>query len=703
MAKTVQRLYVIIPLASSRSKASSMGDASLAMSMCLEELGYGLSDGSKLALDGSLSMVSDKGALSIPGRTELTLKLSMLEKVTPLAVPIRGSFVDSVVETIKRVLATVEENLDEDSLEEDIDGRHRLSQESQRDSRQGEGCPSGDESFEVELAAEDVPDDDDTSNRRGFNSDVLDDPRWRERSQPYPFPVEDVTNGLTYDNLGGMRSERKSTHEYDSFSFDDSVSMEDPGCSNTFYRSAIQDNSLPHEGDCEDSFSFTSLAKSDEPYCAVRGQAVREELPRSVGNDGDDQDWDDFSDTVPRPSGSQERADCGESSLLFGDGLSKPNHSPSSYNSRIFARDLQGGLTLSGDAHSFSRHEEAHRKADRVRAMVSDFGSLMSSSNEKKSSKPQLPQGSKSKALKFRLSTCPSPGRIRGGLCGTGEVSSRSSRVIRKTDTAAWDLPGSVVSSSSSLSLQSPVSSHTVDSIARNGSMKKRLRNASIEERDASSAFSGMEAASIGEMSFTKGCMDDYMRVPMHKANSLESMTSFSSPPASPVTHVSVKRPRKTESNPRKVSFAQHPTYSVIGSSWEEATEVVDSPDRSARTSHLTMWDDLNSDCGPEGKPAMQLERRSKRFKSQHPPVDRVKGEKASISPGSLHKYRYDPSTVDDITPHDSVSNPGARLHFRYPGISRKSGRGQERGQSWRRKQMPRSAVLRDGLFTVFR
>ncbi|KAF4735308.1 hypothetical protein FOZ62_017571, partial [Perkinsus olseni] len=91
MARSLKRLYVVVPLVASRSKVSSTGDASLAMSMCLEELGCGPGHGSRLAVEGW---------------TETTLKLGMMDKVVPLAVPVRGSVIDSVVNIIKQLAAT---------------------------------------------------------------------------------------------------------------------------------------------------------------------------------------------------------------------------------------------------------------------------------------------------------------------------------------------------------------------------------------------------------------------------------------------------------------------------------------------------------------------------------------------------------------------------------------------------------------------
>ncbi|KAF4726106.1 hypothetical protein FOZ62_000435, partial [Perkinsus olseni] len=212
---------------------------------------------------------------------------------------------------------------------------------------------------------------------------------------------------------------------------------------------------------------------------------------------------------------------------------------------------------------------------------------------------------------------------------------------------------------------------------ARREARRLRRDESFFEGWDTSPDSDGTGADAAGGMSFGEVCKGDFLTA--RDGRSPRSEVSFSGPPRSAVSYGSVKRPRKADSNSRRVSFARHPTYSEIDSSWA-AEEGVEDNDRNSSVSKLSIWDDLNSDSGPKDEPFVEPVRRQKKPKIRHGDVMDNQVEKAaSISPGSLHKYRYDPSTVDDITPHDSVSNPGARLHFRYAGVSRKSGRGQEK------------------------
>ncbi|KAF4757085.1 hypothetical protein FOZ63_017557, partial [Perkinsus olseni] len=712
MARSLKRLYVIVPLVASRSKVSSTGDASLAMSMCLEELGCGPGHGSRLAVEGW---------------TETTLKLGIIDKVVPLAVPVRGSVIDSVVRIIKQLAATQagKEDPDGDSIDEEGTGGPQVAAPAQRRAPQGEAGPSVEEPFEVDFSLRDisgVPGDSHTpsgsgdaglTSRAPSSSGTLHNSgRLGKRQRGDTFFTTDEMDLFPRGILDENKSEGALQCGEDWLSFDGPVSLEGERLSGSARRSTTVEKGDPQVIDSEDSWSFTDLTTGNRSYLIGREQSVnpKHAEPTDAAATADD-DWDDFSSEGPLQPSDRRAGGFAEGSLLLSDTLNETDDFESIPKASAPAANLQAFMADSGlseDSLSWlgmGPGEGQLQKRRRADDSLSDFGSLVVPSSAKEGTSSSIPsQGSREKTFRFRLSSCPSPGRVRGGLCEMEGTSPRYPEVAQKGGSGALGAFDSVMLSSQSVTSQSPASSATTNRRPPRREARRLRRDESFFEGwDTSPDSGGTEANAAAGMSFGEVCKGDFSAVTARDGRSPGSEVSFSGPPRSAVSYGSVKRPRKADSNSRRVSFARHPTYSEIDPSWAAEEGVVDS-DQNSSVSKLSICDDLNSASGPKDEPFVEPERRQKKPKVRHDAVMGTQVEKAvSISPGSLHKYRYDPSTVDDITPHDSVSNPGARLHFRYAGVSRKSGRGQEKRQSWRKKQVPRSALPRDGLFTVFR
>ncbi|KAF4680623.1 hypothetical protein FOZ60_013223 [Perkinsus olseni] len=672
----------------SRSKVSSTGDASLAMSMCLEELGCGPGHGSRLAVEGW---------------TETTLKLGIIDKVVPLAVPVRGSVIDSVVRIIKQLAATQagKEDPDGDSIDEEGTGGPQVAAPAQRRPRQGEAGPSVEEPFEVDFSLRDI------SGVPGDSHTPL-----GKRQRGDTFSTTDEEDLFPRGILDENKSEGALQRGEDWFSSDGPVSLEGERFSGSSRRSTTVEKGGPQVIDSEDSWSFTDLTTGSRSYLigreqsetrSTQSQPVLRPLPMTIG----------MISVARVPSGQaiEEQVALPRAVSVLSDTLNETDDFESIPKASAPAANLQAFMADSGlseDSLSWlgmGPGEGQRQKRHRVDDSLSDFGSLVVPSSAKEGTSRSIPsQGSREKTFRFRLSSCPSPGRVRGGLCEMEGTSPRYPEVAQKGGSGALGAFDSVMLSSQSVSSQSPASSAATNRRPPRREARRLRRDESFFEGwDTSPDSDGTGANAAAGMSFGEVCKGDSLAVTARDGRSPGSEVSFSGPPRSAVSYGSVKRPRKADSNSRRVSFARHPTYSEIDSSWAAEEGVVDS-DQNSSVSKLSIWDDLNSDSGPKDEPFVEPERRQKKPKVRHGAVMGTQVEKAvSISPGSLHKYRYDPSTVDDITPHDSVSNPGARLHFRYAGVSRKSGRGQEKRQSWRKKQVPRSALPRDGLFTVFR
>ncbi|KAF4732658.1 hypothetical protein FOZ62_008354, partial [Perkinsus olseni] len=292
MARSLKRLYVIVPLVASRSKVSSTGDASLAMSMCLEELGCGPGHGSRVAVEGW---------------TEMTLKLGMMDKVVPLAVPVKDSVIDSVVRIIKQLAATEagKEDPDGDSIEEEMNERSRVAAPAQRRPRQREADPSGEEPFEVDFSLRHisgVPGDShtplgggdaDLNSRAPSNSGTLHNSgRLGKRQRDDTFSTTDEEDLFPRSILDENKSLQRGE---DWFSFDGPVSLEGERLSGSAHRSTTVKKGDPQVIDSEDSWSFTDLTTDDSSYLIGREQSGNPKHAEPTGAAATpDDDWDDF-------------------------------------------------------------------------------------------------------------------------------------------------------------------------------------------------------------------------------------------------------------------------------------------------------------------------------------------------------------------------------------------------------------------------
>ncbi|KAF4731528.1 hypothetical protein FOZ62_003259, partial [Perkinsus olseni] len=384
MARSLKRLYVIVPLVASRSKVSSTGDASLAMSMCLEELGCGPGHGSRLAVEGW---------------TEMTLKLGMMDKVVPLALPVRGSVIDSVVRIIKQLAATQagKADPDGDSIDEEMNEGSQVAAPAQRRPRQGEADPSGEEPFEVDFSLRDIssgPGDSHTpsgggdaglTSRAPSSSGTLHNSgRLGKRQRGDTFSTTDEEDLFPRGILDGNKSEGALQRGEDWFSFDGPVSLEGERFSGSSRRSTTVENGGPQVIESEDSWSFTDLTRGNTSFLIGREQSGNPMHAEPTGAAATpDDDWDDFSSEGPLRPSNRRAAGFAEGSLALSDTLNEtddfesiPRASVPATNLQVFVADSglsEDSLSWLGMGTKAGQLQKRRRADD----SLSDFGSLV--------------------------------------------------------------------------------------------------------------------------------------------------------------------------------------------------------------------------------------------------------------------------------------------------------------------------------------
>ncbi|KAF4654035.1 hypothetical protein FOZ61_008509 [Perkinsus olseni] len=440
MARSLKRLYVIVPLVASRSKVSSTGDASLAMSMCLEELGCGPGHGSRLAVEGW---------------TETTLKLGMMDKVVPVAVPVRGSVIDSVVRIIKQLAATEagKEDPDGDSIDDEGTEGPQVAAPAQRRPRQGEAGPSGEEPFEVDFSLRDISSgpggshtplgggDAYLTSRAPSNSGALHNSgRLGKRQRGDTFSTTDEEDLFPRSILDENKSEGALQRGEDWFSFDGPVSLEGERFSGSSRRSTTVKKGGPQETDFDDSWSFTDLTTTDDrSYLIGREQSgnPKHAEPTGAAAATPDDDGGDFSSEGPLRPSNRRAAGFAEGSLVLSDTLNEtddsiPKTSAPAANLQAFMADSglsEDSLSWLGMGPRGGQGQKRHRVDD----SLSGFGSLVNPSSAKEGTSRSIPSHeSREKTFKFRVSSCPSPGRVRGGLCEMEGTSPRYPDVTQK-------------------------------------------------------------------------------------------------------------------------------------------------------------------------------------------------------------------------------------------------------------------------------
>ncbi|KAF4651699.1 hypothetical protein FOL47_000247 [Perkinsus chesapeaki] len=502
ISKLFKSVYVAIPGAPGALKSASMMDASLAMSMCLDELGYEKPTTSCLAPEDL---------------TELALRLCMVDGVIPLTCPQKSS-AKFVVSIIKKLLTHRKREAFED---------HPLS-EVDLDVMTNERASDNAHETDAELL---------------FGGDGLPNTEVTHQSGSLGNPFEGPLDSFSLPSDDDSYSLASKAGWFNSGSFvgRDCGELAD---------SLAFDNPEPedHLTDCDASGDDT-LSFADLETCELD--------QHEDGSDGLDADW-----SYP--------ADCND----FGSDLYAPStrgllRKPFPAAESIFT-DCESELV----DHGFSPSEERpSRQTETAEDILSELTIRLDRSH-RTSSAPQrrTRRMADRKSLTFKVNACPSPARVRRRQCRpTGSSSVVEHNSSRSNASALSSAPSWTAKPVSPVNYED--SSFGLHSDSRSDDLpSKQLRlGPAYPLRDT---LDGREVEVEG--------------------NSVFSPSSF-------MHERSKNKIRPT--NPRKVSFAREPTYSVIDS-WEDGIAQPHKGGCEAKSgkSHLSIWEDLNTEYKTDDK-----------------------------------------------------------------------------------------------------